>query len=297
MMKWLFAYLAAVALVLLAFPALAATDLKPEDLLAKHLQSIGASDARNSKSRVVEGVAQYRILVGGSGQAAGKSVFASEGPKTHILLKVSADRYHGEQLVSDGRKVGIAGTYTDKSRSEFGDFLLGEDEPLREGLLGGVLSTAWPLLDLNARGPSLEFNGLKNIDGRSLYAMRYKPKKGTDLAIMLYFDPETYRHVMTVYSVSRAADLGSFTYNSQAGTPFSTGASETMSARRHEARYRIEERFGDFKTTDGLTLPTHYDLRFTEELESGFTKTVEWDVTTSTVLNGVALDPRNFEIR
>lgn len=281
---------------LLFLPASAESDLRPEDLLAKHLEALGPNDARKVKSRVVEGVAHYRILIGGSGQIIGKSVLASEGPKVRTLFKITADRYHGEQFITDGKRISIAGTYNDKSRSEFGDFLLGEDIPLREGLLGGVLSTAWPLLDLKARGAVLESQGLKKVDGQSFYALRYKPNKGTDLNIVLYFDRETFRHVMTVYSVSRAADLGSDTYNSQAGPAFSTGASEVQSARRHEARFRIEERFSDFKTADNLTLPTHYDLRFTEELQSGFTKTVEWDIGTSAVLNGVALDPRNFEI-
>ena len=43
------------------------------------------------------------------------------------------------------------------------------------------------------------------------------------------------------------------------------------------------------------TLPSHYDLRFTEELQNGFTKSLEWDVTTTRVLNNVSLDPRNFQ--
>jgi hypothetical protein len=53
--------------------------------------------------------------------------------------------------------------------------------------------------------------------------------------------------------------------------------------------------FGDFRTVDGLTLPSHYDLRFTEELQNGFTKSLEWDITTTRVLNKVSLDPRNFQ--
>jgi hypothetical protein len=64
-----------------------------------------------------------------------------------------------------------------------------------------------------------------------------------------------------------------------------------------ETRYRIEERLSELQTADGLTLPSHYDLRFTAELRSGFTKSVEWDVTISRVLNNVSLDPRKFEVK
>src|SRR5205085_3745562 len=106
----------------------------------------------------------------------------------------------------------------------------------------------------------------------------------------------TYQHLMTLYSVSRAAGLAGVTYQSQSGPQFSTGASEELSARQNESRYRIEERFSDFRTVDGLSLPSHYDLRFTEELQNGFSKTIEWEVTTRNVVNNPGLDPKNFEV-
>jgi hypothetical protein len=59
----------------------------------------------------------------------------------------------------------------------------------------------------------------------------------------------------------------------------------------------MEEDFADFQTVDGLTLPTSYQLRFTEEMENGFTKSVWWNVSTNRILNNVSLDSRNFEAR
>ena len=83
-------------LLVFAGLAFAGNDVKPEDLLAHHLDSIGTREVRNGvKSRVVEGAATYKLLVGGSGAIEGKSVFASEGQKAHILLKVAAQQYHG----------------------------------------------------------------------------------------------------------------------------------------------------------------------------------------------------------
>jgi hypothetical protein len=105
---------------------------------------------------------------------------------------------------------------------------------------------------------------------------------GGDLAIRLYFEPETFRHAMTTYQVSIQAGIG---------------ANDVESARQQETRYRIEERFGDFQNSDGLTLPFHYELRFTKELQNGFTKLLEWDVAVTRVLNNVSLDPRNFQIK
>jgi hypothetical protein len=264
--------------------ASAAETLKPEELLQRHLDSIGKSEARAAvKSRVMQGTAAYKLLVGGSGQINGKSVMASEDNKLQLLLKVNANAYHGEKFVRSGDKTFVFGTYDDATRSEFGEFLRSQDSPLREGLLGGVLSTGWPLLDLNGHGAKLHIEGRKKIDGAELLAASYRPKKSSDLNITLYFDPNTFRHVMTLYTTSRSSGIGL--------------GGEQESARRNEARYRIEERFGDFKEVDGVTLPFHYDLRYQQELQTGFTKLVEWDVTASSIQNNVSLDPRNFEIR
>jgi hypothetical protein len=102
---------------------------------------------------------------------------------------------------------------------------------------------------------------------------------------------------MTIYTVSRTSGLGSEGVEPIPGSVISTGASETQSARRQEAHYRIEERFSNFQSADGLTLPSVYDLRFTEELQNGFSKGIEWEVHTTRVMNNITLDPKNFEIR
>ena len=263
--------------------ALTASDLTPDDVVAKHLQSLGSAQARASiKSRVVEGTATYKLLVGGSGQLVGKAGFASEGRKVRMVLKFTDPKYSGEQFIYDGERTSVAGTYADKSYSDLSDFIKGQDAPLREGLLGGVLTTAWPLLDVQERKAKLTYEGIKKFEGRELQVMRYRPKKSTDLEILLYFEPETFRHVMTSYQMSIRAGIG---------------ATEVESAQQQETRYRIEERFSDFQNSDGLTLPFHYELRFTKELQNGFTKLLEWDATVTRVLNNVSLDPRNFQIK
>ncbi|MBZ5598105.1 MAG: hypothetical protein LAN83_07260 [Acidobacteriia bacterium] len=283
--------------VLAVMDAVGETSLTPEDVLQRHLNSIGTPEVRAAaKTRVVEGKAVYRILVSGSGEVEGRAAMVSEGQKFHLLLKVNAQQYRGEVFVSDGEKTSVAGTYADKSRSEFGQFLRAEDLALREGLLGGVLSTSWPLLDLDARKGKLRYEGLKNIDDRKLYALSYHPKKGTDMAITLYFDPETFQHVMTIYKATVHAGIGGPDPSAGLVDPGMAAGPEVASARQNETRYRIEERFSKFQAADGLTLPSHYDLRFQEELQNGFTKLVEWEIDTTRVLSNPTLDPRNFEI-
>jgi hypothetical protein len=268
--------------ILTSIGAKGETNLKVEDVLQKHLDSVGTPEVRAAaKSRVIEGTVAYRVLVGGSGEIQGKAVMVSEGDKLQMLLKINALKYHGERFVRDGDKTFVAGTYDNKTRSEFGEFLRAEDIPLREGLLGGVWSAGWPLLDLNASKGKFRYDGLKKVEGKEFHAVQYRGKKKSDLDITLYFEPETFRHVMTIYKANVHAGIG---------------ATEVESARQQETRYRIEERFSDFRPVDGLSLPSHYDLRFQEELQNGFTKMVEWDMTTTRVLNNVSLDSKNFEI-
>jgi hypothetical protein len=281
--------LAATLFVFTVALANAQEKLTAEDILRHHLDSIGTASTRAAtKSRVVEGTASYRVLVGGSGQIDGKAVIVSEGRKLHMLLKIGAQQYRGEQFLCDGDKTSVTGTYSDKSRSEFGQFLRAEDLPIREGLLGGALSTAWPLLDLDSRKGKLRYQGLKKVDGIELHAVSYQPRKGTDLDTTLLFEPDTFRHVRTIYTVSLSAGLGMAASGDR--------ASETASASQQQTRYRIEEKFSDFKISDSLTLPHHYDLRFQEELQNGFTKQVEWEVSATRVLNNISVDPRNFQI-
>jgi hypothetical protein len=260
-----------------------AADLKPEEVVAKHLDSIGTAQTRNSiKSRVVQGSAVYRILVGGSGAVDGKYIFASEGAKSDFLFKVNASGYLGEQFICDGQRTSVAGTYADKSRSEFGTFVLAQDTVFRENLLGGVWSSDWALLNVEGRKAKIGFEGMKKIDGRDVIALRYKPKKSTDLEIFLYFDPLTFHHIGSSYRINVSASLI---------------GGETATAGKQANRYQIEERFSDFQTKDGLTLPHGYDLRFTLETEGGFSKSIEWDIKALGILNNESIDPRSFQVK
>ena len=307
-------YRLAITMSLLVTVSMAAraARMTPEDVLQKHLASIGTPDARAAtKSRVVEASLAYKILQGGSGQLDGTGVIVSDGNKLQLMLKINALKYHGEKFVRDGRRTFVAGTYDDGSRSEFGEFLWAEDAALREGLLGGTWSTGWALLSSDAQ-KKLHPEGIKKVDGVDYYAVSYRPKKAGDLDIMLYFEPDTFRHVMTIYkatmhagiqgrsadgmraTVSPAATADGVDMAASASSNVAAGA-DTGSARQQETRYRIIERFSDFKTADGLTLPAHYELRFEEELTS-FTKIMDWNLSTTRLLSNVPVNAKNFEI-
>ena len=291
--------------LLLALGSAFAADMKPEEVLQKHLAAIGTPEARAAaKSRAVEASLSYKILQGGSGELQGTGAVVSDGDKELLMLKIAALKYHGEKFVRDGNRTFVAGTYDDGSRSEFGEFLRAEDAALREGLLGGVWSTGWALLAPDAE-KKLKPQGIKKVDGVEYYAVSYHPKKGGDLDITLYFEPTTFRHVMTVYKASLHAGIGGTNPDANMGAPAPaapnssgtdlSGGADTASARQQETRYRIEERFSDFQTTDGLSLPAHYELRFQEDLTS-FTKLVDWNLTSTAIKTNIPIDAKNFAI-
>jgi hypothetical protein len=306
--KWMLAIpmcrMAIMAVVLaVASPIVHAADMKPEDIVARHLDSIGTAEVRAAaKSRIVQGIAQFKIRVGASGELQGTSALVSEGRKSVLMIKLASSDYHGEQFVTDGDKVSVVATTANHKWSDVGEFVRSQDQIIREGLLGGELTTAWAMLNLGENKPKLSYDGEKKADGQSAYQLTYHSKKRDDLTIRLYFDSENYRHVMTTYSITLASGFGGFvpSTSDQAGltTPSTTpGPDITQSSKQKEVRYTLEERFSDFRTAEGLTLPTKYVIHFTEELQNGTTKLFEWDVSADEVSNNRSLDPKNFQIK
>jgi hypothetical protein len=119
--------------------------------------------------------------------------------------------------------------------------------------LYGSLSTNWALLNVAGRQPKLDVTGIKKIDGRSLYEMKYAPKKANgNIQAFLYFDPETFRHVRSQYK----AELVSSSVQKI------TDTAETV-------RYTLTEEFDDFKQVDGLTLPHSYKIDYSIDSPTG----------------------------
>jgi hypothetical protein len=256
--------------------------MKPEELVARHLDSVGSKEARAAaKTRVVQGAAVYRILVGGGGLAEGKTGMVSDGRKVRFMMKFQTD-YRGETFVCDGETVHVAFSNSNQSRSPLASFITTYDVIVRDGLLGSVLSTGWALSSVADRQPKLVYEGLKKVDGRQVHQLRYQPRKHSDAEILLYFDAETFRHIKTVYSIS----LGNL-----------PGGTIIESVNLRAERSQLEERFSEFKTVDGLTLPTHWNLQFTRELPNGSTTVSEWDLKEDQITNNMGLDPRNFEMK
>lgn len=260
-----------------------AADMKPEDIVAKHLDSIGTAEARAAvKSRVVQGKLTFKVLVGGGGSVEGTWGRVSQQRKSNFVMRFGIGNYRGEQFVYDENKTYIAADTSSLKRSRFGEFVHSQDYIIKEGLLGGELSTGWALQTLDQNGARLVYGGLKKIDGHQVLDLEYHSKKSSDMRIDLYFDPETYHHVKTTYAMSITAGMGT---------------TITNSVNQQDIRYTIEERFSDFKAQDGITLPTTYSIEYTQEVQSGNTEVYHWDMTADKILDNVGLDPKNFDTK
>jgi hypothetical protein len=261
-----------------------AADGRAEEIVSKHLDSIGTAAARTSvKSLAVQGTLRFKILTGGAGEAVGSWGRVSEQRKSNFVMRFGNGDWRGEQFIFDGDRTSFAAATSQHLYSSFAKFVSAHDFIVKEGLLGGELSTAWALENLDQGRSKLNYVGRKKIDGHELEGIEYVNKGGDDMTVKLYFDPETYRHVLTIYSVDVA--------------PIGAQHGITTSARQDELRYTLEERFSEFQAADGLTLPRRYTLQYTEQLQDGSTHVYDWDMTADKIHDNLDLDPGNFRLR
>ncbi len=281
----LFRHLILVTAVALAFSGAGThakeQKLKLEELIARHLASIGTADALAAvHSRAMTGAAQVIFRLGGAGLLNGKGNVVSVGRKYLIGMDFGIVTYPADDLAFNGEDVTVNNIKPGR-RSNLGEFVYQHDVLLKEGLLGGTMTTAWPLLDLASRKPKLNYSGLKKVEGRKLHEVKYRAGKGGgDLQISLYFEPETYRHVGSRYRLV---------------VPSRMGSNPLDSANQRETVYTLEETFGNFATVDSLTLP-HFDkLTMTMEGANASFLT-EWDIQIEKVAQNQQVEPGTFVV-
>ena len=256
-----------------------ATDkIKVEDLLTRHLQSIGPEKSRRS-SRIISGTSQVIFRTTPSGQAIGKAVMASDGSKTLIGMSFPSPIYPREQLGFDGNAF-MAAFATPGNRSALGSFLMANEMISKQGLMGGTLSSAWPLLDMSARKAELEYVGTKKIDGRMLHEVKYLPRGMTDVKVTLYFAENTFEHVRTEYDRVIPAPMGKVEY---------------ANVQEREGRYKMVEEFSLFKSEGDLNLPHIYTIKLSVDTVNG-TFLADWTIKLTNFEFNQKIDPAAFRI-
>lgn len=230
--------------------------LKTEDILVKHLESIGTAEARKSvKSILATGTSQIVSKGRGAGESRGLSFVFSESEKNFVGMRFNNPDYPYEKVGYDGDELTVS-FVTPGQRSALGIFFRQNEETFKVGILGGALSTSWVLLDYDKKVGKLKCKGKKKINKVKHYKCSYSPKK-SDLRVSMYFHPESFRHVKTEYTrvISGGQGLGVDNSSSQ-----------------NETRFKLTEEFSDFKKEGDLMLPHNYIITY--EKLTGFRGTV-----------------------
>ncbi len=251
----------------LAAAAPAAEKMKPEEVIAHHLDAFGAAEAR-AAGRSLEGSCAMTAPASGgvAGALLGRFALRSEAAQSVLEMKFPSESYPAERFSASAEKAEVAFVQPGR-RSALGLFLSTNDLILREGLLGGVLNARWPLFELAARGAKVSSDGLKKLDGRELQRLRYRVRKGQgNLEVFLYFDPDTFRHVASVYKASMAQSLGA-TIESSSSQP--------------DQYLQLQETFEDFQAVRGVNLPRSWTIRY--ETQARVTQYWKYELVAETV--------------
>lgn len=256
-----------------------AQKIKAEEIIAKHLESIGTAEKRAAvKSQIAVGNGELVFIAPKNQSAQGRIVFASAGEKHFFGMSFNSADYPLEKLTFDGKKSKVAYSRGGQ-RSILGNFMLSNTLILEHGLLGGTLSNAWVLLSAAKNGVKISAEGTKKIDGKEVYVLSYSAKNSGDLDISMFFDKETFRHVRTEYKRISSAGIGR-TINE--------------SARQSETRLKITENFGDFREESGLSLPHNYSLNYSITGANG-TSELEWRFVLSEFAFNQTLEDKTFD--
>lgn len=235
--------------------------IAPEELISRHLESIGPVEARQKlESRAYAGEGIWRMRLGGVGQISGQVFFVSSRDTCDFSFDSGSNAaFYGERFSFDGKKAYVKRAFQ-RGYSVFGRFMQTNSHILGEGLFGGTASLSWALQDVAARRAKVKYRGLKNIDGRPLHRLDYQPRKRKGaLKIELYFDPETYRHVRTEYHASVPAGIGADRDPARSAVPGSPR--DPSIARMQHTIIRLTETFDNFQPAEGIMLPVLWKLR------------------------------------
>jgi hypothetical protein len=275
----LLAVLLSLSLSVARFETSYAKDKKPtgEEIAAKHLESIGTPEVlAGIKSRSATGIATVRRPIGtvplilpepGTRTDDSNLLIASAGNNLGMVMKFYNREYVSEHFGIDGKNVTTDYIYGNR-KSILGIFIDQNKGLLKEGFLGGTLSTAWPLLNIAERKCKLQYEA-KDYSGVKLHQLTYIPKSRMNLdkiVVHMFFDFESYRHLMTEYLYMGLV----------------------------HAEIIVLEKFGSFRTVDGLTLPHSYSIEY--NVWQGQKPTL-WSFEVRQILHNGPIDPEVFHVK
>jgi len=282
-------------------------DITPDELIQKHLGALGKTEKLETiKSRGISGKAGVEFIQGGTGKITdGYFLCVSDGPKVGLRMQFTDINYPGEYFAYDGREVTV-GHITPGQKSPVAQFIFQHNSILKEGFLGGVMTTAWPLLHIGDGRPRMLLNK-STINGEEYYELAYgEPgKRAGEMTVKLYFD-ENFNHRRTEYKVRVAGDLtatrnivssggGSLldTPETPTGRPADSAPGDTVMQGLADSIYLLVETFDHFANVGGVALPQVYGLEYSVEGQAA-TFLAKWNARTEYFTNNGQVDQNFF---
>lgn len=187
-------YVAIVAGIL----TLSAYGQSADDVVKRHLESIGTLDARTKASnRLATGQAEFTVKMPEL-KVSGRALMASDGRDLMFLSNFGTTQYQYEKVGLFAHKPTLP-FISQGLRSPLGSFLQVNSGILTERLFGGSIFSTWRLGDVS----EIVFKnaGKKTINGRQTVVLKAIAKNALsgDSSIKLYFDAESFNHVRTEY--------------------------------------------------------------------------------------------------
>jgi hypothetical protein len=258
-----------------------AQKMKPEEVIGKHLESIGTAEAIAAvKTRLFQGNSQARVINSSIDTAIkGKGYVVSSGEKMVVQMNFEAANnadYAREHIGYDGGKIN-APFVSAASRSQLGSFVFTNKEIVKYGILGGTLVANWALLDAKNNFGKIEYIGKDKIGEVETHVLRCSPRGGSGLTIKLFFDAQNFRHLRT-------------TYYQETSPPVTTSDEGRLSS----THYKLIEDFSGYRQISGLNLPTTYKLDYTLETPR-IVRQYEWKIFLSRFEFNVEVKPELFQ--
>lgn len=262
-MKTISFALSAFTILFLSFPsAVSGQKITADEVIAKHLDSIGTREKRDAvKNRFAVGTSRFESKLP-SRKTAGKAIVVSDSGNLFFVASFASQEYPAEKIGFFADKVTLP-YITAGNRSPLGAFIADHAKILSDGVLTGSISNMWILLSPQNKKGKFDFGGTKKIDGRKMYVLDYFPtNSSTQFTVKLFFDAGNYQHVRTEYRRTMAPKTA----------PFGVLGEQTG------VRIELTETFGDFKNIEGLTLPHSYQLKYLTDSNSGVYE-YNWGIT------------------
>ncbi len=262
-----------------------------KEIIEKHSEAIGTAEKR-ALNRTIAGDTEFKpkVVYSPMPTMKGKNVIASDKQSILFLMAFPEIIYPSEQFAFDGktfsnlnlanRRTGIPQEFAGRgSVSPLTIFAEKSTEVADKGLIGGTLTTAWCLQNLqNSENMKTEISS-KKVDGHEAYVIDLTPSKMRLKSIKVFIDKSNFQHFRTEYKLKPLEKPAVI------DVPSTVPLDEI-----------IVESFSDFKTENGLTLPHTYQIK-ADLISFGKLVSYEWKTIFTTFLFDQKMSADLFQIK